>query len=69
MRTSLDPFSFLVVSLSGWMNEHQQHVIHYLIEENRVLRDQIGNRRMRFNDDQTSPTGSEGEENRPEAPQ
>ena len=34
------------------MNEHQQHVIHYLVEENRVLREQIGNRRMRFSDDQ-----------------
>jgi hypothetical protein len=52
MRTLLDPFPFLVVSLSGWMNQHQQHVIHYLIEENRVLREQIGNRRMRFSDDQ-----------------
>src|SRR5215468_8243523 len=52
MRTLLDPFSFLVVSLSGWMNQRQQHVIHYLMEENRVLREQIGNRRMRFSDDQ-----------------
>ena len=52
MRTLLDPFSFLVVSLSGWMNQHQQHVIHYLKEENRVLGKQIGNRRMRFSDDQ-----------------
>jgi hypothetical protein len=52
MRTLLTPFSFLLVSLSGWMNQHQQHVIHYLIEENRVLREQIGNRRMRFSDDQ-----------------
>src|SRR5437764_14935457 len=52
MRTVLDPFSFLVVSLPGWMNQHQQHVIHYLIEENRVLREQIGDRRMRFTDDQ-----------------
>src|SRR3989442_12911831 len=52
MRALLDPFSFLVVSLSGWMNQHQQHVIHYLVEENRVLREQIGNRRMRFSDDQ-----------------
>src|SRR5215831_18975343 len=52
MSTLLDPFSFLVVSVAGWMNQHQQHVIHYLIEENRVLREQIGNRRMRFSDDQ-----------------
>src|SRR5215813_13110377 len=48
MRAALDPFSFLVVSVAGWMNQRQQHVIEYLIEENRVLREQIGNRRMRF---------------------
>src|SRR5215467_5812520 len=52
MRTGFDPFSFVVVSLSGWMNQHQQRVIHYLVEENRVLQEQIGNRRMRFTDDQ-----------------
>jgi len=52
MHTVFDPFSFLVVSIAGWMNQHQQRVIDYLIEENRVLREQIGARRMRFNDDQ-----------------
>src|SRR5438094_8197426 len=52
MRRALDPFSFLITSLAGWMNQHQQHVIHYLMEENRVLREQIGNRRIRFTDDQ-----------------
>jgi putative transposase len=52
MRTSLDPCSFLIVSIAGWMSRHQQSVIEYLIEENRVLREQIGRRRMRFSDDQ-----------------
>ena len=52
MRAVSDPFSFLAVSIAGWLNRHQQHVIQYLIEENRVLREQIGNRRMRFTDDQ-----------------
>ena len=52
MHALWDPFSFLVVSFAGWMNQHQQHVIHYLMEENRVLREQIGNRRMRFTNDQ-----------------
>ena len=47
----LDPFSFLVVSVAGWLNQRQQHVIQYLIEENRVLREQIGRRRLRFTDD------------------
>src|SRR5215831_8394781 len=52
MRDSLDPFSFLLVSVAGWINQHQHHVIEYLIEENRILRTQVGKRRMRFNDDQ-----------------
>src|SRR6516164_3026481 len=52
MRANLDPFSFVVISIAGWMNQHQQHVIEYLIEENRVLREQIGNRRLRFSDNQ-----------------
>jgi hypothetical protein len=34
------------------MNQHQHHVINYLIEENRVLREQIGAPRIRFSDDQ-----------------
>src|SRR2546428_10705576 len=51
MRAALDPLSLLVVSIGGW-NQHQQHVIDYLIEENRVRREQNGNRRMRFTDDQ-----------------
>ena len=34
------------------MNQQQQDVIDYLVQENRVLREQIGTRRMRFTDDQ-----------------
>ena len=52
MRAGMDPFSFLVISIAGWMNQRQQHVIEYLIEENRVLREQIGSRRMRFTNNQ-----------------
>src|SRR5215831_5269970 len=52
MRASLDPFSFLVVCVAGWLNQKQHQVIEYLMEENRVLREQIGHRRLRFNDNQ-----------------
>jgi putative transposase len=52
MRTGLDPFSFLVVSVAGWLNQRQQQVIEYLVEENRVLREQIVARRLRLTDDQ-----------------
>jgi transposase-like protein len=34
------------------MNRKQQHAIDYLREENRVLREQLGTRRLRFTDDQ-----------------
>src|SRR5215471_9439802 len=52
MRSGLDPFQFLLFTLSGWLNQHQQHAMEYLLEENRVLREQIGARRIRFTDDQ-----------------
>jgi putative transposase len=52
MQAGLDPFTFLIISIAGWMNQRQQQVIEYLVEENRVLREQIGNRRMRFTDNQ-----------------
>jgi len=38
----LDPFRFLLISVSGWMNHRQMQVIEYLREENRVLREQLG---------------------------
>jgi transposase InsO family protein len=52
MRSGLDPFRFLLIALAGWMNQHQQHAIAYLVEENRVLREQIGRRRLKFTDEQ-----------------
>src|SRR5262245_36441999 len=52
MRARLDPFSFLVVSVAGWLNQRQQQVIEYLVEENRVLREQTGRRSLRFTDNQ-----------------
>src|SRR4029434_1406207 len=52
MRNVLNPFRFVVIALAGWMNQKQQHAIEYLREENRVLREQLGTRRLRFTDDQ-----------------
>ncbi len=52
MPRVLDPFQFLVIAVSGWMNQRQRQSIEYLREENRVLREQLGQRRLRFNDDQ-----------------
>lgn len=52
MRPSLDPFRFLVTAIAGWANQQQQDSIEYLREENRVLREQLKGKRIRFNDDQ-----------------
>jgi len=37
---------------AGWMNHHQQETIEYLQEENRVLREQPGGKRLRLTDAQ-----------------
>jgi transposase InsO family protein len=52
MRKALDPCRLLLISLAGWLNQRQQDVIDYLQEENRVLREQLGGRRLHLNDDQ-----------------
>ena len=52
MTASLDPLRFILIALSGWMNNRQSLLIDYLREENRVLREQLGDKRLRFTDDQ-----------------
>ena len=46
------PLTFFLLLFSGWINRHQQAVIDYLLEENRVLRAVNGSRRLRLTDDQ-----------------
>ncbi len=52
MRRFLDPFRFLLIAVAGWMNQAQEQMIDYLREENRVLREQTGERPLRLTDDQ-----------------
>jgi len=40
----------LIAMLAGWVNRHQQKVIAYLQEENRVLKAPLGTRRLRLTD-------------------
>jgi hypothetical protein len=42
----------VLISLAGWLNQQQQFAIEYLREENRVLRERLGGRRIRLNDNQ-----------------
>jgi transposase InsO family protein len=43
---------FLILLVSGWVNRRQQDAIEYLKAENRVLREQLGGRRLRLTNDQ-----------------
>jgi hypothetical protein len=40
------PLQILIASLAGWMNRRQAEVLEYLIEENRVLEEQLNGRAL-----------------------
>ena len=52
MCFGFDPFRLLLISVSGWISHEQHEVIDYLQEENRVLRQQLGGKRLRLSDEQ-----------------
>lgn len=43
---------YLLVAVAGWINRHQLDIIEYLQEENRVLREHLKDKRIRFTDKQ-----------------
>ena len=59
------PLAFFLLLFSGWVNRHQQAVIDYLLEENRVLRAVHGPRRLRLTDDQRRRSRRERQGPRP----
>ncbi|RKY17702.1 MAG: hypothetical protein DRQ55_15125 [Planctomycetota bacterium] len=52
MNAAIQPLQLLLISVAGWMGRRQQEVIEYLVEENRVLKQQRGGRRLRLSSDQ-----------------
>ena len=46
------PWQLLSVIIAGYLCRHQQAVIEYLREENRVLREKLGKKRVLLNDEQ-----------------
>jgi hypothetical protein len=44
------PLRLALLVFAGWVNRHQLNVIEYLQEENRVLKERLGGRRLRFTD-------------------
>ena len=61
MTADLLPARLLLVTLAGWVNRHQQHVIEYLVEENRALREPLRGRRVRLTDDQRRRLAAKGQ--------
>ena len=50
MFPPFQPLQLLLVIFAGWVNRHQLDVIEYLQEENRVLKEHLGGRRIRLTD-------------------
>ena len=49
----IDPaaLQMVLIVLTGWLDRRERQAIAYVIEENRVLRRQLGGRRLRLTDD------------------
>ena len=59
MRQSIQ-LQLLLAAWSGWVNRNQASVIEFLVEENRVLKEQLGGRRLRLTDDQRRRLAAKG---------
>ena len=57
---SAEPLRFLLLVFAGWANRRQLEVIAYLQEENRVLREQLGGKQLRFTDGQRRRLAAKG---------
>jgi transposase InsO family protein len=55
-----EPLQFLLMLMAGWVNRRQLEVIDYLKEENRILREQLGGRKIRFTDEQRRRLATKG---------
>ncbi len=52
MSSESMPLKLLLCVFSAWVNRQQTQVIYYLVEENRVLKEQLGGKRLRLTDKQ-----------------
>ena len=48
----MQPLTWLVVGITGWVQRDQQAAIVYLLEENRVLKARLRGRKLRLTDDE-----------------
>ena len=60
MKNALTPPLLLIAALAGWLNREQQKVLDYLREENRVLKEQLGAKKIRLTDTQRRRLAAKG---------
>ena len=49
---TIKPMAIILTMLAGWINRQQSEIIEYLLEENKILREKIGKKRILLNDNQ-----------------
>ncbi len=52
MKALLQPWQISLVILSSWINRRQQDAVEYLLTDNRILRANLGMKRILLNDDE-----------------
>jgi hypothetical protein len=52
------PLQVLLATCAGWMNRRQGEIHEYLMEENRVLKEQLKGKRLRLTDAPKGPPKS-----------
>ena len=60
LMAEIYPLQVLITSFAGWMNRRQGEVLEYLIEEKRVLKEQLKGKPLRLNDDQRRRLAAKG---------
>ncbi len=60
LRMLFNPWQIILIALAGWMNREQSVVIEYMKEENGVLRELLGKKRLRLNNDQRRRLAAKG---------
>ena len=60
MGASRFPLQYLIAALALWLNRQQQEVIDYLKEENRLLKEKLGDRKLHFTDAERRRLGPVG---------
>ena len=62
MLTDCLPRRALLLTVVGWVSREQQRTIDYLVEENRVLKEQLGSSRLRLTNDQRRRLAEKGKQ-------